>query len=182
MSTAAPHQTVQLLHTLPDGSSHIDWMLDPAPTGGVMMSDEQPGGDDQREPRLLTWRLEKPLHDLEPGQQLTAERISDHRRRYLTWEGPTSGGRGHVRQIATGMATYAEAHPELRMLNIRWRFPGCEQQVQQRLRIEQNATTVQNSHKDRQWLIYCEARGLCVVDDREHGNGNDTAVDAGERR
>ena len=30
------------------------------------------------------------------------ERVGDHRREYLEYEGPVSGGRGHVRRVARG--------------------------------------------------------------------------------
>ena len=34
------------------------------------------------------------------------ERLPDHRREYLDYEGPVSGGRGHVRRIASGTCTF----------------------------------------------------------------------------
>ncbi len=67
---------------------HFDLLVDfPATPGG----------------RLLTWRLLTPpeswLH-----RPPTALRLPDHRRLYLTYEGPISGDRGHVRRVAAGMA------------------------------------------------------------------------------
>lgn len=48
---------------------------------------------------LLTWRMSDwPLED---GISLT--RLPDHRRHYLTYEGPISGGRGQVRRVAQGV-------------------------------------------------------------------------------
>lgn len=79
---------VVLLHTLPDGSSHFDWLLErPAAEGG------EPGG-------LMAWRLEQ-----FPGARcaaVRAERMEDHRRIYLEYEGPVSGGRGSVRRVVEG--------------------------------------------------------------------------------
>ena len=49
---------------------------------------------------LRTWRLIR--WPAEVGD--AAEPIHDHRRRYLTYEGPISGGRGKVRRVAAGGA------------------------------------------------------------------------------
>lgn len=48
---------------------------------------------------LLTWRL--PTWP-PPPQPFIAQRQPDHRRFYLTHEGPVSGGRGEVRRVANG--------------------------------------------------------------------------------
>jgi hypothetical protein len=53
--------------------------------------------------RLLTWRLAgNPLDDT---GEIPAQRIGDHRRLYLEYEGEISGGRGRVRRIDDGAAT-----------------------------------------------------------------------------
>lgn len=95
-------RTVLLEHRLPGGDWHIDWLLD----------------RDGRSP-LLTFRLPRrqraalalpgagggcQLLSIPPPSAFTAERIPDHRRRYLDFEGPISGGRGSVRRIAEGEA------------------------------------------------------------------------------
>jgi hypothetical protein len=60
---------------------HVDFMVETAP--GSLLS---------------TWRLEAwPIVGERP-----AEKLPDHRRDYLTYEGPLSGNRGHVRQIESG--------------------------------------------------------------------------------
>ncbi|MHC5004274.1 MAG: hypothetical protein ACYTJ0_14260 [Planctomycetota bacterium] len=82
-----PPQTVQLRHTLPDGTWHVDWMLD------LTGTDEGP---------LTTFRLERRLDELAPGDRLAATRIADHRRDYLGYEGEISDGRGHVERLAAG--------------------------------------------------------------------------------
>lgn len=107
--------TVQLRHTLPDGSSHIDWLIAQDAAG------ERP---------LITFRLARPLHrspatieahgvaavesagEDEAGQggergqsqrwALEAERLPDHRPKYLAYEGPISNDRGAVVRIAAG--------------------------------------------------------------------------------
>lgn len=75
---------VLLRHTLPDGSWHYDWMLE-----------TRPGGP------LTTFRVQHRPDALET-RWFEAHRIADHRREYLTFEGPVSGERGHVRQLASG--------------------------------------------------------------------------------
>lgn len=52
--------------------------------------------------RLRTWRLlEAPV----PEKLVRAEALPDHRRLYLDYEGPVSGGRGEVRRWDRGMYT-----------------------------------------------------------------------------
>jgi hypothetical protein len=48
---------------------------------------------------LRTWRLEEPPH---PDHPVRAEASFDHRLLYLDYEGPISGGRGHVRRWDQG--------------------------------------------------------------------------------
>jgi hypothetical protein len=45
-----------------------------------------------------------PLLSTAEPEPFTAERIGDHRRLYLDYEGPISGGRGSVRRVAEGQA------------------------------------------------------------------------------
>ncbi|TVQ31359.1 MAG: hypothetical protein EA376_09615 [Phycisphaeraceae bacterium] len=73
-----------LLHETPDGASHHDWMLERAP-GGL----------------LATFRVDERIDRLDGGA-FEAEAIGDHRRAYLDYEGEVSGGRGHVRRVASG--------------------------------------------------------------------------------
>ena len=81
--------TVLLRHGLPDGSWHHDWMIDP--------------GDDRP---LITFRTNAMIPDVE---RFEAERIGDHRRAYLTYQGPVSGGRGEVTRVAEGAARLIDA-------------------------------------------------------------------------
>ena len=82
---------VVLRHECPPGSerpSHWDLMLD---AGDV----------------LRTWALgESP----DSGGVRPAERLADHRREYLTYEGPISGGRGSVSRWDEG--TFREVSTE----------------------------------------------------------------------
>jgi hypothetical protein len=56
---------------------------------------------------LATWQLPSDPADLAAGQGLPAKRLPDHRRAYLTHEGPVSRQRGHVRRVEEG--TYLRA-------------------------------------------------------------------------
>ena len=81
---------VLLLHELPDGSSHFDWMIQP--TGGGA------------EAALVTFRVARRPDD--PSlTDFEAERVADHRAAYLSFEGQVLGGRGTVRRVAQGIAT-----------------------------------------------------------------------------
>ena len=51
---------------------------------------------------LRTWAIDLPI---EPGLDLPARSLPDHRLAYLDYEGPVSGDRGSVRALARG--TYA---------------------------------------------------------------------------
>ena len=51
---------------------------------------------------LATWHLPCLPADLPAGQAAHARKLPDHRTAYLTYEGPVSGGRGHVRRVGDG--------------------------------------------------------------------------------
>jgi hypothetical protein len=55
---------------------------------------------------LRTWRLLAPPA---PGVEVAAEAIGDHRRAYLEYEGPVSGGRGRVARWDAGTFTWQTA-------------------------------------------------------------------------
>jgi hypothetical protein len=46
-------------------------------------------------PALATWKMNEPPEDAS-ADGILCQRIADHRRRYLAYEGPLSGDRGHV--------------------------------------------------------------------------------------
>lgn len=83
---------VLLRHDLPDGSWHYDWMLDlPGADGGA-------GGRGG----LVTFRVLERPETVGVGGVIAGERLADHRRVYLTYEGEVSGGRGRVTRLARG--------------------------------------------------------------------------------
>jgi hypothetical protein len=100
-----PTNTVQLRHELPDGTWHIDWMLDLDPVG---------------EGPLTTLRLPGRVDELAPGDRMSAERIADHRRRYLTYEGPIGEGRGSVVRVAEGLFEAVQSVGDAWAFVIRW--------------------------------------------------------------
>jgi hypothetical protein len=51
--------------------------------------------------KLLTWRITTPPTHWPP---ISAERIADHRKDYLTFEGEISNNRGTVKRVAQGKA------------------------------------------------------------------------------
>lgn len=92
--------SVVLRHTLPDGSVHLDWMIERV--------DAAAG--------LITFRMDIGVNLSKPGE-MKAERIGDHRREYLTYEGAVSGGRGDVVRIAEfGILELVESGGRLRVV------------------------------------------------------------------
>lgn len=94
-------RTVLLRHSLPDGSSHFDWMFEPAPDAA-----------------LVTFRVPTRI-DRGVGS-FDAERIGEHRRDYLEYEGPVSGGRGAVERAAAGVVVIHEHRPERLEMDADW--------------------------------------------------------------
>ena len=77
---------VLLLHQLSDGASHYDWLIEP---------------DEPADALLIAFRIHDRI-DLSVVPAFEAERMADHRRVYLTYEGPLSRNRGEVRRLAAG--------------------------------------------------------------------------------
>ena len=129
-------RTVQLLHELPDGTSHVDWMIARDRAG--------------REP-LISFRLPRRIDELKPGQRMAAERIADHRPAYLDYEGPVSDERGSVRRLAWGTVVSEHRQESSWDFEIRWQDRGDGVSIPQRLRlapVEGGATA---------WEVMCEA-------------------------
>jgi hypothetical protein len=81
-NTNAPVPFVVLFHQIESGN-HFDLMID--------------AGD-----ALATWRLDVPP-EMAMERAVACERIADHRRAYLDYEGPVSGNRGHVSRHDRGL-------------------------------------------------------------------------------
>ena len=92
---------VLLRHVLPDGTSHFDWLL------------ERPG---RPEADLVAFRVAERVDQLGPDcGGFDALRLADHRRVYLTYEGPISGGRGSVTRLAEGRCDLREGPDGIRV-------------------------------------------------------------------
>jgi hypothetical protein len=94
---------VLLLHELPDGTSHYDWMIGPDRPGGAA-----PAG-------LISFRVSERIDLLGGGGldgrgalRFGALRLPEHRAAYLTLEGEVSGGRGRVKRLAQGELAVTE--------------------------------------------------------------------------
>lgn len=86
-----------LRHEFPGGEWHYDWLLEGAP------------GDRPDERALIAFRLTvRP----ESAPDFDAERLLDHRRRYLSYEGPIASVGGEVRRIAAGECELLLANPD----------------------------------------------------------------------
>lgn len=87
-----------LTHDWP--SLHWDFLLEqPTPTGKP--NESLP---------LWTWRL---LQEPDSATEITCERLPDHRRRYLDYEGPVSGDRGTVTRWDSGNYKVLSETPNL---------------------------------------------------------------------
>jgi len=72
---------------------------------------------------LATWRLERDCLDLRPGEALAARKLPDHRRAYLSHQGPVSGGRGRVTLVHAGTYETLDHRPD--RLVVRLDSPGA---------------------------------------------------------
>jgi|GEM_PF-632145 len=84
---------VLLRHDLPDGTHHHDWLIETTP-----------GAEG-----LVSFRVGERIDGLAAGAVFEAQAMAPHRAAYLTYEGPVSGGRGEVRRVATGQASWRVA-------------------------------------------------------------------------
>lgn len=84
-------RTAILQHTTPTGVHH-DWLI------------EDPTLPDPKAPdaRLWTARVTPPPADWPKLKRLDLTVIPPHRRAYLTYQGPVSNNRGHVKRITSG--------------------------------------------------------------------------------
>lgn len=102
---------VVLLHSLPDGSSHFDLLIERSGAGEASARPVEPSAwspptqrriADPDERRLLAYRLDCEPHAAGAGAAFDATRLEDHRALYLAYEGPIGDDRGHVKRVAVG--------------------------------------------------------------------------------
>lgn len=96
-------QAVVLLHELPDGRAHYDWLVEDLCIDG--------------EHRLRAWRMDG-IPDREGS--LLGERIGLHRAVYLDYEGDIGGGRGTVRRLRRGEVLTFETGERSVEVAVRW--------------------------------------------------------------
>lgn len=110
---SAVARTVLLRHELPAstrtpdssvGGSHLDWMF------------EAPDRDE-----LVTFRVESRI-DAPECVEFEAERIGDHRRAYLEYEGEISHNRGRVFRVAEGTVWNVADSPDRMTIEIDWGY------------------------------------------------------------
>lgn len=108
--------TTLLAHHAP-GGFHYDWLIDPppAPAGhppaGDAPPDDLPPQAPATAPKLWTARVSLLWSDWPAPGTLQAHALPPHRRRYLNWSGPLSGGRGRVEVAARGQIDIAHWTP-----------------------------------------------------------------------
>ncbi len=86
-----PVPAVQLRHSLPDGSWHIDLMI---------------ATDADGTRPLKTFRLPAMISELPRDQSTAVIALGDHRAAYLTYEGRLSDSRGEVMRLWAGTARW----------------------------------------------------------------------------
>lgn len=108
---------VILLHQLPDGTRHFDWLVQrfqPAPG-------HRPPLDPEAK-ELLSYRVVERIDHHSAGFFI-ADRIADHRNKYLeVTRAEISGGRGIVQKVAAGIVRRVEEMPGA--VSIRGKFAG----------------------------------------------------------
>lgn len=111
---------VLLRHDTPDDGFHYDWMLARPEASGLES--------------LITFRARERI-DLELRAGMVLERLPDHRRAYLEYQGPLSGNRGRVTRIATGRARVRAIDDTRLDADLRWDASG------ENLRVELHGAT-----------------------------------------
>lgn len=91
---------------MPNASRHYDWMCESPDPGAGLVTFRLPTEAMDPQRLLVAW-----LGSESGVLDLVAERIDPHRRVYLDYEGPVSGGRGTVRRVAAGAHTWAVFEP-----------------------------------------------------------------------
>ncbi len=106
-------RTVILRHVLPDATWHHDWLIEP----------DTDGNADDNARTLIAFRL-SPRTSPDAGGPLLAERMPDHRRLYLHFEGAIGEGRGTVARVARGQALVTHLDRGALHVSVRWETPA----------------------------------------------------------
>jgi len=84
-------QSALLLHTT-GHDEHHDWLFE----------SPEPARPGEAARGLVCFRVGPATGDWRDVRRLALQRLADHRRRYLAYEGPISQGRGRVRRVDAG--------------------------------------------------------------------------------
>ncbi|MBI1369653.1 MAG: hypothetical protein GC162_13490 [Planctomycetes bacterium] len=99
--------SVVLEHRRTDGA-HFDWMVENPLIAAPA-------------PPLATWRVDAPPADWTLGRSLDLTRLGDHRRAYLSYEGPMTQNRGEVHRIDVGSVIVRSWTLEAALLRVYFR-------------------------------------------------------------
>jgi hypothetical protein len=97
------HQLGESDHLTRQTQSHFDWMFEHNDALWTWATDSHPGVDEVAE--------------------LVANRLPDHRKHYLSYEGVVSGDRGHVTRVESGIFEIVESADD------RFQFKLCGMRV-----------------------------------------------------
>lgn len=138
-----------LRHEYPAGDQrrdHWDLLLEPPKTSGEA-------------PLLLCFAIQAPIAEWNGS---LVQKLPDHRRLYLHYEGPISNDRGYVHRMATGEIDWREITPQSLRCNLKcspenspseWCKMSirCELRQQNNLGIDQTEQGFQPSDENRDW-------------------------------
>ncbi len=106
--------------------------------------------DGESSSQLITFRLSVPVQLLAPGEEMSAERIADHRREYLRYEGPIPGNRGSIRRLVSGRLARIAADPDRWRLEVEWDATDEAAPVRQSLEVRRAEGAT--------WRVVCISR------------------------
>ena len=101
----SPFPTVILQHELPDGTTHIDWLL---------------GADADGKKQLISFRAPERPDKISENRWVDLESRPDHRPEYLHIEGQLEGDRGVVTRLAIGDIFMWKEIPHGWNLMVKW--------------------------------------------------------------
>jgi len=120
-----------LRHELPlqaQRECHWDLLLEPPENS----PDDTPGSPNSTPlgsvAGLLTFEAPLPPKEWVTNKFLV-KRLPDHRHAYLTYEGPISGARGHVKRVQTGLIQWKVLTADLLVLSVRQTWPKATEPV-----------------------------------------------------
>jgi hypothetical protein len=116
---------VLLQHTLPDGTRHFDWLIEPVGAGPGSIDARNADDGDPDERCLISFRVMDRI-DSPRITSFPADALPLHRRKYLQFQGDVEG-KGAVKRITGGMVRKVEVlghdkNGEMTAITIRGKF------------------------------------------------------------